>query len=80
MKPGNFSFASIFLYFSCLTESFVFHFLIRFEEQMAPGGGPPHRALSQVPGVFPQTAALHLVAAGNPHHQDCVLLHCPVLH
>lgn len=43
---------------------------------MAPGGRPPNCALPQVPGVFPQTAAVHLVAAGNSHHQDCVLLHC----
>lgn len=59
---------------------FLFYLKIRFKEQMAPGGRPPHRAIPQVPGVLPQTAALHLVAAGDPHHQDCVLLHCPGLH
>lgn len=46
---------------------------------MAPGGRPPDCALPQIPGVFPQTAAVHLVAAGDPHHQDCFLLHRPGL-
>lgn len=46
---------------------------------MAPGGRPSDCALPQVPGVFPQTAAVHLVAAGDPHHQDRVLLHRPGL-
>lgn len=80
MKPGNLSFGLIFVHYTCLNEWFVFYFIIRFEEQMAPGGRPPHCALSQVPGVFPQAAALHLVAVRNPHHQNCVLLHCPGLH
>ncbi len=44
---------------------------------MAPGGRPFDCAFPQVPGVLPQTAAVHLVAAGDPHHQDCVLLHRP---
>lgn len=43
---------------------------------MAPGGRPSDCALPQVPGVFSQTAAVHLVVTGDPHHQDCVLLHC----
>lgn len=46
---------------------------------MAPSGRPSDCALPQVPGVFPQTAAVRLVAAGDPHHQDRVLLHCPGL-
>lgn len=46
---------------------------------MAPGGGPSNRALPQVPRVLPQTAAVHLVVTGDPHHQDRVLLHCPGL-
>lgn len=46
---------------------------------MASGGRSSDCALPQVPGVFPQTAAVHLVAAGDPHHQNSVLLHCPCL-
>ena len=42
---------------------------------MAPCGRPPDCALPQVPGVLPQTAAVHLVAAGDPHNQDRSLLH-----
>lgn len=44
---------------------------------MAPGGRPLDRPLPEVPGVFSQAAALHLVAPGDPHHQDSVLLHRP---
>lgn len=47
---------------------------------MASGGRPTHSALPQVPGVFPQIAAVHLVAAGDPHHQDRFMLHCFGLH
>lgn len=51
------------------TGSFWFlSFLLRSEEQMALGGGPSQCALPQVFGVFPQTAAVYLVAAGDPHH------------
>lgn len=46
---------------------------------MAPGGRPPDCPLSEVPGVFSQAAALHLVASGDPRHQDRVLLHRPRL-
>lgn len=42
---------------------------------MAPGGRPADGALPEVPGVFPQTAAVHLVVTGDPHNQDRVLLH-----
>lgn len=44
---------------------------------MAPGGGPSDCAVPQVPGVLPQAAAIYLVASGDPHHQDRVLLHRP---
>lgn len=46
---------------------------------MAPGGRPLDRPLSEVPGVFSQAAALHLVAPGDPHHQDSVVLYRPCL-
>lgn len=58
---------------------FFFFFLVRPEEQVAPGGRPLDRPLSQVPGVFSQAAAVHLVAPGDPHHQDRGLLHHPRL-
>lgn len=44
---------------------------------MALGRRPSDCALPQVPGIFPQAAALRLVAAGDPHHQNRVLLHHP---
>lgn len=75
MEPGNafhlHLFSLIVFPFKCIW----FLSLFRSEEQMAPGGRPSDCALPQVPGVFPQTAAVHLVAAWDPHHQDRVLLH-----
>lgn len=47
---------------------------------MAPGGRPPHSPLPQVPGVFPQAAAVCLVVVRDPHHQDRVVLHRHGLH
>lgn len=48
---------------------------------MAPGGRPSHSPLPQVPGIFPQTAAVCLVVVRDPHHQDRIVLHryglCP---
>ena len=55
----------------------MFLYVFRSEEQMASGGGPSHGAVPQVPGVLPQAAAVHLVAPGDPHHQDRLLLHPP---
>lgn len=43
---------------------------------MAPCGWPSDSALPQVPGVFPQTAVVHLVVTGDPYHQDRFLLRC----
>lgn len=42
---------------------------------MAPGDGPSDRAVPQVPAVCPSNAALHLVASGASHYQDCVILY-----
>lgn len=42
---------------------------------MAPGDGPVDCAIPQVLAVCASAAALHLVASGASHHQDCVVLH-----
>ena len=42
---------------------------------MASGGGSADGSLPQVSGILPHAPALHLVAAGDPHHQDRLLLY-----
>lgn len=46
---------------------------------MALGCGPAHSPVPQVPGVFPQAEALHLVAPRDAHHQDRLHLHHPAV-
>lgn len=78
MKPGNTFHLHLFnlvvFPFKCIW--FFSLSFFRPEEQMASGGRPPDSPIPQVPRVFPQTSAVHLVVTGDPHHQDRVLLHC----